>query len=330
MRARLLAIVFLLGCGGSGVDINSNQDNVCDQVADVACHNLYQCCAEGEIEKFLAVSDPRTEDECRVDVSRRCTRSIAALDFGISQKHLKFDAKTMNECLDALVAPSDTCATIESALPWTDACMTSAWIGLVDNGAACLTTAECASKDSFCGAGQTCIALPGDGQPCSAFGCASGTFCSAGTCRAQGGPGAACTSSIQCVKGLFCDVAAAPAACAPLRAPGEACTSSAACTSNHCNPGTCSDSSANCFSSNDCLGRCPVTGFTCTNDGNCGAGTCMTGGATCFTPTGCGVGNTCIFPVACNHPTCAGDIVCGESHVTVDYCQGALNDLPVP
>jgi hypothetical protein len=330
MRARLFAIALLLGCNSGGVDINTDKDNVCDQVAEVACHNLYQCCAEGEIERFLAVSDPRTEAECQVDVSRRCARMIAPLDFGISQKHLRFDSKTMNGCLDALIAPSNTCATIESALPWTEACLNSAWVGLVADGGDCLGSTECASKDSFCGAGQKCIALPVDGQPCVASGCASGNFCSAGTCRAQLPAGGACTSSTQCLTGLFCDVTAATAACAPLRNPGEACTSNATCESKQCNPGTCMGSTATCFSAADCIGRCAGTGFTCTTDSNCAAGTCAVGGATCFSPTGCGVGNTCVFPVACTHPTCDGDVVCGERHVVVDYCQAAINDLPVP
>src|SRR5882724_7941477 len=129
MRARLVAIAFLVGCGGnSGVDINADQNNVCDEIAKVACHDLYQCCTESEIEWFLRVSDPRTENECHDDIRRRCARSIASLDFAIDQKHARFDATIMNTCLEALVAPSGTCATIESALPWTEACMNSAWI----------------------------------------------------------------------------------------------------------------------------------------------------------------------------------------------------------
>jgi hypothetical protein len=329
MRARLIAITFLFGCGG-GVDINADQSNVCEQVAAVACHNLYQCCAEGEIERFLGVSDPRTETECRDDIGRRCARSIAALDFGIQQKHLRFDSKIMNGCLNALIAPSNTCATIESALPWTDACIDSAWVGLVDNAGACLSTIECASKDSFCGANQTCIALPGDGQPCSAFGCASGTFCSAGTCRAQLAAGAACTSSVQCLKGLFCDVAALPAACAPLREPGQACAGNATCTSNQCNPGTCMGSTLSCFTNNNCSGHCADDSSFCITDGDCAPGACTTSGLFCSTVTPCAVGTTCVFPVKCNPGACIGDVVCAEPHVTVDYCQGAINDLPVP
>lgn len=332
MRAQLMAIAFLLGCGGGGVDISTDQNNVCDQVAEVACHNAYQCCSEGEIERFLNVTDPRTEDECRSDISRRCVRQIAALDYGIDQKHVRFDSKLMNDCLNSLVAPGDTCATLASALPWTEACMNSAWIGLVEDSGACLSSAECASKDSFCGSNQTCIARPTEGQPCGA-GCASGFFCATatGTCRAKAAAGGACTSSLGCAEGLFCDTVAA--ACAPLRAPGETCTNSAACTSAQCNPGTCAGSTTTCFTSSACTGVCANSTTTCLTDSACsgGAGTCSLAPAiACSTLTPCAAANgTCVFPIKCNQPACVGN-VCADKHLVVDYCQAALTNLPVP
>jgi len=336
MRARVIAIAFLLGCGGGGVDVNTNQDNVCGEVAEVACHNMYQCCTEGEIEQFLNVSDPRTEGECRDDVGRECTRAIASLDFSIEKKHVRFDAKIMNDCLNAHVAPGDTCATIASAVPWTAACMNSAWIGLVGNGDACISTTECASKDSFCGANQTCIARPGDGQPCSfaagATGCATGLFCSGGvTCRPQLAAGGACTSSNQCLADLFCDFAGGPGVCAARHAVGEACTNNAVCTSNLCNPGTCAGTGQTCFTDTGCGGACADDGSFCTTDGQCATGTCSNAPTTlCFTPTGCGVGNTCVFPVRCLPGDCVGDVVCGERHLTIDYCQAPLSNLALP
>jgi hypothetical protein len=36
-----------------------------------------------------------------------------------------------------------------------------------------------------------------------------------------------------------------------------------------------------------------------------------------------------VFPVKCQPAECTGSIVCGEAHVTVDYCQGAVNNLPL-
>ena len=331
MRVQLIAIAFVLGCGGSdGVDVSTTQDNVCDEVAEVACHNLYQCCSEGEIEQFLNVSDPRSEGECRDDLRRTCARSIAVFDFGIQQKHIRFDATIMNDCLNAVLAPDQTCATIASVLPWTEACLDSAWVGIVDNGGACLGTFECASKDSVCGANETCTALPDEGKPCGQFGCASGFFCSAGTCHAQLAPGGACASSIQCTKGSFCDFAVAPSVCAELRAPGQACASDAACASNDCIPGTCATTGLSCFSDAGCSGTCPGTGISCTTDATCGTGTCSVGATACFVAGACGGTGVCVFPVQCNLGTCLGDVVCAERHLLVDYCRGALDELPLP
>jgi hypothetical protein len=331
MRARLIAIVFLIGCGDDGVDIDANKDNVCGEVAEVACHNLYQCCSEGEIEDFLRVGEPRTELECRDDVRRLCDRSIAQLDFAIDQKRLRFDGKTMNDCLDALVAPSGTCATVATELPWADACMNSAWVGLVDNGGTCFNTLECASKDSVCGVSQTCTAKPIAGQPCGASGCASGLFCSAGMCRAQGGPGISCGSSVQCLTGLFCDFNAAPSQCAPVRAPGEPCTSSDACMSARCNPGMCAGTTQTCFQDSNCGGRCEDDNSNCFQDSNCGIGACAISAATCTSQVQCtGVGDTCVFPVRCLGGDCIGEPLCADRQLVIDYCQDALGDLPVP
>jgi hypothetical protein len=331
MRARLIAIAFLLGCGGDGVDIDTDQNNVCSEIAEVACHNMYQCCTEGEIEDFLGVGDPRTEAQCRDDVRSDCVRQIASLDFAVDEKRVRFDAEIMNDCLDALVAPSDTCATIETTLPWDAACMNSAWIGLVADGGRCLASLECASEDSFCGANQTCIARPGDGQPCGAAGCATGLFCSAGTCRPQLAAGGACTSTNQCLEGLFCDTDAAPAVCAERRAIGEACTSSAACASDRCNPGLCARNGQTCFADNDCFGgACADDNSLCTFDGDCAPGRCSVSGAACSAVTPCaGAGETCVFPVRCNPPDCVGDVVCSERFFLVDYCDAAFNELPI-
>lgn len=330
MRGRIL-IAFLIGCGGSGLDIDADQDNVCGEIARVACHNLYQCCSEGEIEAFLDVSDPRTELECQADVGRRCVRAIATLDFSIDEKRARFDGSRMNRCLDSLVAPTGTCATVATELPWTEACADSAWIGLVGDGAECLQSFECASKDSFCGASQTCIAKPVEGQECGIAGCATGLYCNAGICRTQLAAGAVCSSSVQCQMNLFCDFGGAPSVCAPLRQPGEPCTGNASCVSAQCNPGTCMGTTQTCFTDSQCSGRCADDGSTCFNDGNCAVGQCSISANACTSPTQCtGVGETCIFPVKCNPGDCVGSIVCADRHFIVDYCEAALGALPFP
>jgi hypothetical protein len=324
----LVALVVSAGCGGDGrPDISTTQDNVCDEVAEVACYNMFQCCSESEIESFLRVSDPRTEEECRSDVHTMCERQLTALDFSVKNNRVRFDAKLMNACLDALVPPSGTCTTIESMKPWADACMQNAWVGIVGDGGQCDFPYECA-KDSFCNPGRVCTALPGDGMPCGVQGCASGLFCGTGVCHPLLGEGGACTTTSQCEKELFCDTTTTRT-CTALHENGDACTSSAACKSNTCLPGTCAGSGTTCFASTGCSGHCADDGSFCTTDSTCAAGTCSGTATTCFFATDCVAPSTCVFPVKCLPGECQGDIVCADAHNVVNYCQDALSDLPL-
>lgn len=330
MRSYLRVSLFLVGlfaCGG-GVSVSTNASNVCSEIAKVACHNMYQCCSEGEIEDFLNVSDPRTEPQCKEDVTRLCERNIARLDEAIEAKRVKFESETMNRCLDALVAPSDSCATVDTVLPWADECMDSAWVGQVADGGQCFASIECASKTSACAPNQTCTPLPVAGQPCGQLGCAPGNFCQAGTCAAQLGAGQACTSSLQCTQPLFCDFASATPTCTERRAGGETCTSNQNCKSGQCIPGTCANSTQTCFSDATCGRRCTNNGLACATDSGCG----VPGACSVTTTTPCTLGNnpctalgeTCVFPTVCVQSTCVGTPVCTTAQVVADYCEDAL------
>ncbi|HEX3477630.1 MAG TPA: hypothetical protein VHT91_21560 [Kofleriaceae bacterium] len=330
------AFVVLIGCGNSSPDVDTTQDNVCDQIAEVACFDMYQCCAEGEIERTLGVSDPRTQAECQSDLTTRCKREIADLDFSIKNKHAKFDAKVMNDCLKQFVAPDNTCVTVEATKPWAMACMTSAWTGTVAAGNTCDFSYECAT-DSFCAANRTCTALPTESMPCSAQGCASGLFCDTAAvggpvCRGLLGSGVACTSTTQCQKSLFCDTSAPVGmrTCTALHANGETCDGSSACTSTLCLTGTCSVTGFSCLTDTSCEGRCSndMTLF-CTTDVNCGQGTCSVGGTPCMSQAQCTMpASVCVFPNKCNLGKCTGN-VCADPHLTIDYCTSTLSDLPV-
>jgi hypothetical protein len=333
--------IVLANCGGDdGLSINANKDNFCSQIADVACHNLYQCCTEGEIENYLNVSDPRTQSQCVDDMTKACERDTAKLADALDSKRATFDSKAMNDCLNALVAPSGECATVDSMLPWVDACMTSAWVGAVSDGSMCYASFECAGSDSFCSPSQTCTALPGANQPCSAYGCAHGLYCSGSTCMPLVAEGGMCTSTSQCAEKLFCDTSQTTPVCTALHEGGERCTSSASCKSGQCNPGTCSNSPSTCYTDAQCYGRCQTGGGYCTTDSNCGEGTCSNSPTTycssdiyCDFGSGSGSGSgsgTCVFPDHCQQGTCEGDIVCASTQLVVDYCTSALGALPVP
>src|SRR5437773_3819016 len=107
MRVVMLTwCVALVACGGSDSSapehtppsILSNQDNVCEQVAEVACYNWYECCSEGEIERLLGVTDPRTEDQCHSDVKRLCARELTNVEFSITNSRVTFDSQIMDTC----------------------------------------------------------------------------------------------------------------------------------------------------------------------------------------------------------------------------------------
>jgi hypothetical protein len=328
----VIAVVVAAACGSSDnpkPSVSANKDNVCNQIADVACYDLYQCCSEGQIERYLNVADPRTEDQCKSDVTRLCEQKIGTVDSSIQAGKVTFDSSTMNACLKALLPPDNECSSVSTMLPWAAACMDSAWVGTVAVGGMCSYPFECAGTDVYCAANQTCTMLPGNNMACSAAGCATGFYCGGGTCRAQGAVGAMCQNARQCAKGLYCDQNSNM--CATLQGPGQACTGNEACQSNQCLPGTCSGSTQLCFIDGDCGGTCSNNGQTCQRASDCGQGACSVGGATCQRQTDCtGTGNTCVFPNQCNGASCVGPVVCSDMQVSVDYCTGAVSSLPTP
>jgi hypothetical protein len=321
-------VVFAIGCGDEGVNIDTNDSNVCDEVAEVACHNLYQCCTEGEIESRLKVSEPRTELQCREDISRACERDTASLAFSIQEGRVRFDGEVMNGCLSALVAPENTCAEVLPALPWTEACMNTAWVGTVAVDGACFFNVECAgAPDNFCAPNRKCQARPGHGQPCGS-GCASQFYCTGGLCQPRLPAGGLCAQTSECQTGLFCNTSLPMPACTAPGEDGATCTSSSACKSNQCIPGTCAGSSNSCYLDTQCSGRCADDNSSCSNASQCAPGTCMLSGFSCSSPTSCGTSDTCVFPVQCLPGDCVGDPVCAPTQLTVDYCEDPFRDLP--
>jgi hypothetical protein len=336
-RRFVIAALVMAACGGDGKpQIGANKDNVCSQIASVTCYNLYQCCSEGQIESFLRVSDPRSEEDCITDVTRLCDQETGLIDASIKAGRATFDATAMNACLKALVAP-DSCTSVGAMLPWAAACMKSAWTGAVPVGSACMQGFECADLTaSYCAPNQRCTVLPADGMPCVAgngtMECAAGFFCNIGTCRPQLAAGGMCASNQQCQKGNFCNTAQ-PRVCEALHATGQACSGNLSCQSGKCLPGVCSAGAGSCFTNTDCQfnNRCSNNGAFCTTDASCGTGTCSVGGALCTSAAGCtGAGNTCVFPNTCILSTCSGNPVCADAQVSVDYCTDAVAARPTP
>jgi hypothetical protein len=337
MRTRpslnLLVAIATIGCGSdnSKPSVSTTKDNVCSQVAAVACYDLYQCCSEGQIEQFLHVGDPRTEDQCRDDVQKLCEQQIGIVSSSIAAGRAKFDPAVMNACLKAFLPKGSECATVGDALPWTMACMMSAWQGTVADGGMCFFAFECASTDSYCAANQTCVALPVDGQPCAPQGCASTAFCQNGTCRARVAQGGMCNQTRDCQASLYCDQGTNM--CQPLLPGGATCNGNASCVSGQCNPGLCNGTNNPCFDNTQCGGMCsagPNVGNFCQRDSQCGGGHCsVTTTMQCGAGGGCPPAETCVFPYPCSVGTCVGDVVCSATEVAIDYCT-APSSIPTP
>jgi hypothetical protein len=329
----LVGAAMFVGCKSNGdPEVSVNQENLCEEVAEVACHDMWSCCAEGEIESILNVDEPRTEGQCREDVQVLCERGLAQRQFSVDNGRARFEASAAEACLEGLVV-GDECAVFATAVPWAEECVNELWVGLVADGGACFYGYECAGADSFCGPNRVCTPLPGDGQLCPQQDCATGLFCNAGTCRPLRAATEACTRNDMCQAGLFCNFDAEPEpVCAPLRAIGEACGASSHCTSAFCVPGICAGANRQtCFEDATCNGACADDGSFCTTASQCGQGTCSVGMNVCSSNLQCvaGGGDVCNFPVACNPPNCVGDPVCGENFFATDFCEDAISSLPV-
>jgi hypothetical protein len=334
------AFVALVGCDNKSPDVSTTQDNICDQVAQVACFDYFQCCSEGEIETFLNLKDPPTQTQCEDDTRTRCERDRAAVNLSIKNKRVAFDAKSMNTCLESFVAPSGTCSMIAGKAPWIDACMDAGFVGTVEAGGACDFGYECV-KDTVCSGSRICTAHVSAGMPCIVINngtgptsnCASGLYCpgiAMPTCQPKLAQGAVCKNDVDCMDGLFCD-SQDTQTCTTRPAVGQACSQNPlppagnTCGENTCLPGTCADTGIGCAGKLSCQGHCsnaPTT--TCSADFTCNqsVGACSGTATPCTSGSECPVGSACVFPNKCMHPECTG-AVCAEPHVTIDFCQDA-------
>jgi hypothetical protein len=338
MRLALISVLVLAlaACGGNNtVDISTNQDNFCDQIADVICHNLYQCCAESDIEQYLEVSEPRTELQCREDIRRNCDRTAPDVRDSLKAGRITFDPNKLNACLEAILAPEATCSEVVVDLPWKEQCSAknAPWVGTVATDGQCFYTFDCAgAPDSFCGPDQKCHLKPTAGFPCGT-GCASAYYCGTNNiCAPRLALGAPCTQfpTGQCGENLFCDnkgtfTVSTDDVCATKGVGGTICTAEDACVSGDCVQGKCQQTNLSCFNDSQCQSHCAeLTNTPCDGPEDCGTGFCTGNpGTSCSSDLTCsnlGFG-TCNFPRACLPGDCVGDPdVCTSERRTADYC----------
>lgn len=343
MRGSCLVLVgLLIGCQ-DGFSVDATEENFCEEVAKVACHNMYLCCTEDQIEANLGVTEPRTELQCREDKERECVIANAAVRDSLKASRVTFNAEAFNACLNAVAAPSDTCATYLPEYPWLEACEEQSIVGTVAAGGTCFFNHDCAGApdDAVCAPNQKCEALPTGGFPCPNGSCASDFFCGANAiCQAKLAESAPCMTSSQCQEDLFCDTTAMPMPICTARKPGGAsCTSNLGCVSGDCVPGQCMGTSQACYTDAQCGARCAGTSQFCTVGFDY---TCNTAPGHCdvVTSTSCSgstadqqcvnaaAGTRCIFNVSCVPGDCVGEPVCTAPLFLVDYCEIALGVNP--
>jgi hypothetical protein len=344
MRLAFLSVIGLLAGCQDGISIDASEDNFCDEFAEVACHNMYQCCSEAQIENELGVTEPRTEVQCREDKKRVCIRSTASIRDSLAAKRVELKADALDACLTAMLAPDGTCSTYVDELPWLEACKAEVWVGKVAAGGACFFDHDCAGapKNAECGADQKCAALPTAGSPClNGVSCAADFFCGPGTiCTQKLAENAPCTSNDQCQEKLFCDTTVTPTPVCSARKPGgAACTSDLGCVSGDCVPGRCAGTNQSCYTDSQCGGHCATStafctvgfDYTCnTTAGHCDVVTTQpcsgsTGDSQCVSA---GAGSKCIFNITCVPGDCTGDPVCTAPLFLADYCDAALSLTP--
>lgn len=324
---RAFSICILLAAASCDDDLDVTAENVHVAMAKIACSNMYQCCSLGEIEDILGIGHPRTQDECVADLSKILARRIDPLNRAIAQGRMHFDAERMKDCLEARVAPSDSCTAEADVLPWAEACMGSAWIGETPEGGPCSSSLECLST-SFCSSSLVCTPFAQNGEACMTRRCGSDLFCDGAVCQTRRTIGTECTSSSQCQPDLFCDIEAVVPRCLPINGPAEACSADSGCTSGTCLPGACSDTGVSCTRNSQCGGGvCSNSGKSCEFSSDCAPGTCTVSGLPCSEFSLCPPNDSCLIPDVCNTGTCEGNACAAEA---VDYCQDTLDDLPVP
>ena len=134
-RIWLVVAAFVAACGSSesAPELSVSETNFCDEIAEVACHDMYSCCSEGEIESVLGVDEPRTEGQCREDLAIQCRRAVATFDWSVENGRARFEAATAQTCLTAFIA-GDQCELVATTTPWQDesdtprpACRRSHW-----------------------------------------------------------------------------------------------------------------------------------------------------------------------------------------------------------
>lgn len=329
----VFAVFVGVGIGGCGTEqeegdpnVSVTQSNLCDEMAQVLCHNIFECCTGSQIEEDFGLEITTTQKTCRRDVALQCEEGNAMLLYAISAGTVAIERDKANTCLKDLVVQDQCFMVVEEPLDWT-AC--SEMIrGLQEDGKDCPLGFECA-EDLYCAADGKCRKLPGKGEKCPSHACAKDLYCgyegesSERKCLALKKKGESCPSSLACESPLYCEYGEedySKGTCQNLKAVGEPCKTSSECSSYKCVPGMCDNGNA-CFTASDCQGQCASSGAPCNSSTDC-AGACELSGDPCSDDYDCNYfeSEQCINE-QCDPGTCNGKPACGRRQYVIDYCE---------
>ena len=305
--------VGFVGCGSpedeaSGVDVG--QENICEAVAEVMCHNMFECCTGKEREEKLGEELTITERECAQDMILECEKVGNDHLQAVTKSSFSFDLERANACVGGLMLPEDgSCFTNEVDPAVYALCFDSALgEGLVEDGGDCFWSWECAGS-AYCDFAFTCVALPTDGEDCTTMvsapsACAEGHFCifPDTICHAYVGAGEDCVEIwgdpdyASCEPTTsFCSgdddttIPTTPGTCTSRFPLGSLCDDVGQCLTGECLFGSCEAGAAiPCLKGErDCAqGFCQGTEDLCSSDADCTSVPCEKNclGAICYSP----------------------------------------------
>ncbi len=321
----LLAGLWAAGCpngdGEPAVDVTL--DAYCQQVAEVACHNIWHCCTGQQIEDALGITISIEPPECRRDVELICADRLAPMLWAAYKGSVRLQEQDATACMGSMLLDG-ACFQHVSEIPWDRWCGESHWKGTLDPGQECLYSFEC-KQGAYCAADRKCKAYPKQGQECEAGICQPGLFCNAeGKCEYQKSSGQRCENADWCGAELYCEFNdEGEGTCLGLKSLGVTCKGHYQCHSEFCIPGLC-DNGMECFEEAQCPGNCTGSGNACYSDYDCQP-YCAQSHYPCETDWDCAEGESCITQ-SCQQ-RCLGESVCAERWTVIDYCTDSLEGL---
>ena len=268
-----LAGLVTAGCPTSDSEpkVDLTVQNYCNQVSEVACWNMWNCCTGYEIEEMLGITISVEPRECRRDVKLICEDNLAVILWAAFKGSVRLDEEKATACMQSMLLAGE-CFQHVSEVPWERWCDEEHWLGTLQPGNECLYSFECVDG-AYCAADRKCKAFPKRDQECEAYICAPGLFCDPrdGRCEDQKSSGQECWDDTWCDDGLYCQFdEEGQGTCMGLKSLGVGCKGHYQCESMFCIPGLCHNG-GECFEDSDCLGSCSGSGDYCYDNDDCPA-----------------------------------------------------------